>query len=265
MDEIKGNRLVVYTALFGDYDQLRDPKGIFESVDFVCFTDQECLVSKVWDVRLVSTEEFSTIELNRMYKFLPHLFLKEYEISFYVDSNVLIKEEASNLFQQLIRSKYKFALPKHFARNCIYQEAQVIIQSKKGNVDIVNSQMRGYREEGFPDEFGLAENGLLFRRHNDPQIIECMELWWNEFLHKSKRDQLSLMYVLWKLNLEYITGIFSSRRSPYFSMDLHKSFDTTFNHLIGYIKFKRFYDSNQPLPPIFNFVDRVYGKLANTH
>lgn len=262
---MKGNRLVVYTALFGNYDQLRDPKGNFDCVDFVCFTDQENLVSKIWDVRLVSTDEMSSIELNRMYKFLPHLFLKEYDMSFYVDSNVLIKEKANNLFYNLIDSKYKFVLPKHFFRNCIYQEAQVIIKSKKGNVDIVNFQMNGYRKEGFPQEFGLTENGLLFRRHNDPKIIECMELWWKEFTHKSKRDQLSLMYVLWKLNLDYTTGIFSSRRSPYFSMELHKSFDTRFNRLIGYVKFKRFYDSNQPLPPFFDFLDRIYGKIANAH
>ncbi|MEP1087382.1 MAG: glycosyltransferase domain-containing protein [Reichenbachiella sp.] len=265
MDEVKVNRLVVYTALFGDYDQLRDPKGEFDFVDFVCFTDQKCIVSNVWDIRLVSKDELSSIELNRMYKFLPHLFLKEYEISLYIDSNILIKKEASELFQQLIDSEYKFALPKHFARNCIYQEAKIIIQSKKGNVDIVNSQMRGYRDEGFPEEFGLTENGLLFRRHNDPQVIECMELWWNEFFHKSKRDQLSLMYVLWKSNLDYITGLFSLRRSPYFSIEVHKSLDTRYNHLIGYVWFKRFYDSNQPLSPFFDLVDRVYGKLANVH
>lgn len=265
MDEVKKNRLVVYTALFGDYDQLRDPKGNFDCVDFVCFTDQEYLVSKVWDVRLVSNCELSSIELNRMYKFLPHLFLKEYEMSFYMDSNVLIKEEASNLFQHLIDSKYKFALPNHFARNCIYKEAEVIIKSKKGNVDIVNFQMKGYREDGFPEEFGMTENGLLFRRHNDPQVIQCMELWWKEFFHKSKRDQLSLIYVLWKLKLDYITGIFSPRRSPYFSIEVHKSFDTRYNHLIGYVRFKRFYDSNQPLPPFFDLVDRVYCKLASAH
>ncbi|MEP2131598.1 MAG: hypothetical protein ABJI77_10615, partial [Algoriphagus sp.] len=112
MDEVKVNRLVVYTALFGDYDQLRDPKGEFDFVDFVCFTDQKCIVSNVWDIRLVSKDELSSIELNRMYKFLPHLFLKEYEISLYIDSNILIKKEASELFQQLIDSEYKFALPK---------------------------------------------------------------------------------------------------------------------------------------------------------
>ena len=264
MDEVR-NRLVVYTALFGDYDHLREPKSSFHFVDFVCFTDQKNLISQIWDIRIVPAGGLSSIELNRKYKFFPHLFLQEYEMSFYVDSNVLIKEEASNLFQHLINSKYKFALSKHFRRNCSYQEAKVIIQSKKENFEIVNSQMRDYKEEGFPEEFGLTENNLLFRRHNDMQVIECMELWWKEFSHKSKRDQLSLMYVLWKSNLDYTTGIFSSRRSPYFSIEIHKSFDTTYNHLIGYVRFKRFYDSNQPLPAFFDLVDRVYGKLANTH
>ncbi|WP_175574446.1 glycosyltransferase domain-containing protein [Algoriphagus marinus] len=262
---MKINRLAVYTALFGDYDQLSDPNGNFEGVDFICFTDQESLVSKVWDIRLVFAENRSSLELNRMYKILPHLYLQQYEMSIYIDSNIVIKEKASKLFLQLTESKYKFVLSKHFERNCIYQEAQIIIKSKKEKANTVNLQMKGYQEEGFPKEFGLTENGLLFRRHLDPQIIESMELWWREFSNKSKRDQLSLMYVLWKLNVDYNTNIFSIRRSPYFSIALHKRFDTKFNRMIGYVKFKRFYDSNQPLPPFFDFVDRVYGKLANTN
>jgi len=41
------NKLVVYTALFGDYDNLIEPKEKFEGCDFICFTDQKHLTSDV--------------------------------------------------------------------------------------------------------------------------------------------------------------------------------------------------------------------------
>lgn len=262
MDEVNRERLVVYTALFGDYDLLRDPVGEFGDVDFVCFTDQAQLVSQVWDIIHVPAEGRSQVELNRLYKFFPHKFLKEYTMSFYVDSNIQIKEKARELFQFLTESTHAFVLPDHFARNCIYQEAEIIVKSKKGDPDLVVTQMRSYKKEGFPENYGLTENNLIFRRHHDPNIIAAMELWWDEFFQKTKRDQLSLMYVLWKLNIDYVTGIFSARRSPYFSVELHKRYQTRFNTWIGFVAFKRFYDSNQPLNLFFDWIDRLYGLIV---
>ena len=40
---------------------------------------------------------------------------------------------------------------------------------------------------------GISENGLLIRRHNEPSVIELMELWWEEYQHGCLRDQVSLM------------------------------------------------------------------------
>ncbi|MGR4118261.1 hypothetical protein K8Q22_07980 [Klebsiella pneumoniae] len=45
-DYIKNN-IVVYTALFGDYDELIEiPEGMHKC-DFICFTDQKLKIKKV--------------------------------------------------------------------------------------------------------------------------------------------------------------------------------------------------------------------------
>ena len=44
-------RIVVYTAIFGDYDDLYEPMVKPDNVDYVCFTDSKTLKSDVWDVR----------------------------------------------------------------------------------------------------------------------------------------------------------------------------------------------------------------------
>ena len=90
----------------------------------------------------------------------------------------------------------------HGSRDCIYDEAEIIIRVNKAPKDIVNLQMQKYREEGFPEHFGLTEGIIIARKHNDPLCVKIMEEWWDIFLKYSKRDQLGLMYVMWKNGLK---------------------------------------------------------------
>jgi hypothetical protein len=57
----------------------------------------------------------------------------------------------------------------------------------------VEQQWQRYIEWGFEDNLGISENGLLIRRHNEPSVIELMELWWGEYQQGCLRDQVSLM------------------------------------------------------------------------
>lgn len=49
-----GNRIVIYTAIFGKYDALKEPDYVDAEADYVCFTDQPDIVSNVFDVVQVS-------------------------------------------------------------------------------------------------------------------------------------------------------------------------------------------------------------------
>ena len=61
----------------------------------------------------------------------------------------------------------------------------------------------------YPKNNGLWANGVLIRKHNDPDIIKMNEMWWQEIQNGSRRDQLSAPYVAWKCGLtpDYIDGI----------------------------------------------------------
>ena len=67
--------------------------------------------------------------------------------------------------------------------------------------------MKLYREEGFPEHYGLNETNIMYRNHKSDKIISIMEEWWKFIENYSKRDQLSLSYVLWKNNMQlnYLT------------------------------------------------------------
>ena len=219
------NKFVVYTALFGDYDDLIDPKEKYEGCDFICFTDQKHLKSDIWEIRLIEECDLASNMMNRKYKILPHLFLSEhYQWSLYVDANIAIIRNPMDLGNKYL-SQYDMAIPKHFIRDCVYAEAKECIVLGKTKYDETISQMNIYKEQGFPKQFGLGENNILFRKHNSENIIKLMNDWWEELNTQTKRDQLSLAYVLWK-NGEKFCFIDESARFGlgYFEYVLHNEF-----------------------------------------
>lgn len=216
------NNFVVYTALFGDYDNLIDPKENYEGCDFVCFTDQEHLKSEIWEIRLVKDCDLSSNMMNRRYKLLPHLFLPEYEYSLYVDANIGIAATPLDLLEKYLLNN-NLVLPKHFLRDCLYEESKECIIIGKSSFFSTVKQVYTYKHEGFPQHFGLSENNIILRKHNEIAIVKIMTNWWKECNEKTQRDQLSLGYVLWKEHINFYFMDESSRNNNiYFYLNKHK-------------------------------------------
>jgi hypothetical protein len=68
-------------------------------------------------------------------------------------------------------------------------------KDKKQNLD---TQEKLYKEEGFPENYGMLQSNILVRYHNDPGCIKLMEAWSEEVMNGSHRDQLSFNYASWK-------------------------------------------------------------------
>ncbi len=212
---------VIYTALFGDYDYLKDPDESVEEFDLICFTDQANLKSDVWKVVYVPASDKYSARMNRKYKLLPHLFLRDYEVSIYIDVSIRVLKSPTALVSEILKSN-DIILSKHKLRDCIYEEARECVIFRKADYSATVDQIRRYREEGFPRHFGLYENGVLIRRHNSPQLIRLMEQWWEEYNRGSFRDQLSLPYILWKNDISFPISIHSSNDGVYFNLFPHK-------------------------------------------
>lgn len=219
----KENRLLVYTALFGDYDALIDPTENFEGCDFVCFTDQRNLKSDIWEICLVEECDLPPNMMNRHYKFFPHLYFPDYEYSLYIDANIKIKKNVYD-FPSKYLVDHSVSIPKHFARSCVYEEAKEVVKFGKANPSDVNKQVEFYKKKFFPINYGLLENNIILRRHNDVEIINLMNHWWGQIELHTARDQLSLMVSLWELNVCVNSNIPSARGSKFFSLKPHRQF-----------------------------------------
>jgi len=98
----------------------------------------------------------------------------------------------------------------------------------------LEGQVEGYRLEGYPERNGLAASGLMIRNHNSKKVDEFMNRWWEEIRLKSKRDQLSFNYVLWKQPISVGYCNFSHTFTSDFSWGRHK--ETKMEKIQSYIK-----------------------------
>ena len=97
-----------------------------------------------------------------------------------------------------LENEYSLYVPQHPQRNCIYKEVDAVIKLKKDTLENVTPQIERYKEEGFPENYGLLQSNILIRKHNNADCIKLMECWWEELKNGSHRDQLSFNYVSWK-------------------------------------------------------------------
>jgi len=215
-------KYIVYTAIFGDYDFLREPRVPSTNVRFLCFTDNPNTRCKAWEIVHIEPTGDSNRK-NRDLKLNPHLYLPPHEYSLYVDGNVRIVGCLDGFFDKYA-SRTEFAAPRHFARNCIYDEAEACIRSGKGDASKIRNLMAAYRQEGFPTNAGLFEMGILFRRTFSPGVIRLMEHLWREYQKGAERDQISFPFVAWRAGIPVTTLDESPRcTDELFRLELHNA------------------------------------------
>nr|WP_314522792.1 glycosyltransferase domain-containing protein [uncultured Lelliottia sp.] len=240
-------KLVVYTVITGQYDDINELPFITDSrIKYICFTNNKSITSNSWQIKYIN-DDISNHMLNRKIKFFPHVYLKNYDYSLYIDGNIIIKKDLFNFFKKYCTKDLIMALPNHLDRTCIYSEASICKLQKKDEPSKIDSQMEDYRREGFPINYGLFENNIILRNHNSADLNRIMESWWGEINKYSKRDQLSLCYCLWKNNVKITTLVESSRiKNPYFDIALHKAYETYgfIKKVIVLIDMKKHYNKN---------------------
>lgn len=220
----RNEKVVIYTAIIGGYDMLRQPSYLLEGYDYICFSDQPIVNPGVWQVRVPPLLGFDNIRLNRFIKLMPHLFLSEYQKSIYIDGNIEIIGDVTLLLKSSLQT-HPIAVFAHPFRKCIYEEARQCIVDDLDNVGSVFRQIRKYARSCYPSNYGLVEANILFRRHNDVNVMNLMEGWWQEILENSRRDQISFNYVCWKKGMVYQSLGLSDIRiyNPIFKLHPHST------------------------------------------
>ena len=192
-------KLTVYTAIFGDYDVLKEPLYTNKNIKYICFSDRK-YKSKVWDVRVIERTEPTPRRDARKIKVLSHKYI-DTPISIWIDGGRMITKNPEPYVKEALK-KAVFLAGVHGKRNCIYDEAIRCIKAKKGDKLLIAEQVVRYIEEGYPENNGMINSTVLIRRIT-PELIQVENDWWYEIKNGCCRDQISFNYVAWKNNFKY--------------------------------------------------------------
>ena len=198
-------RAVVYTAIFGDYDQLHQPAPQDEQCDFICFTDGE-ISSRVGAWRIIHVKADHKIHpriLAKRFKLLSHRIFpdgrlaREYarfslrrrvDLSIWVDASIRIKSPS---FVRGMRGNLgdgDWAMFVHPDRDCIYEEALICVTLAKCQGLPILPQVDAYRST-VPPHSGLYACGIIVRRESSVERLNRVhELWWEENLKWTYRE-----------------------------------------------------------------------------
>jgi len=195
-------KLAVYTALFTD-----DPDYLYGDIipydhdkvgiDYICFTNSPYLKSDFWEIRQMEVWRNGRWTARKC-KTSPEELLPEYDAWLWMDNEIYFTYEPHSLFEAHL-GEYDLAVHKHCDRNCIYQEIQAATrrQPQRDPIEKLVGQSQAYKEENYPKNIGLYENGILYRKNNE-QIRSFNKLWFEETAKWNTEDQVSMMYSLWR-------------------------------------------------------------------
>lgn len=195
------DRIAIYTVVFGNYDSVPEPLVFPNNCDYFIFTDQDIKSNSKWIKKEIPKElqKLNNIEKNRFLKINPDMLFPDYKYSIYIDGNIQVITDLTEYVNKL--NNYGLATFMHNTRNCVYSEIKAVMIWKKEKRKNLMQHKKHLEESKMPHNYGLLQCSVLVREHNNPICKKIMREWWDEFMKYSKRDQISLPYVLFSNNI----------------------------------------------------------------
>lgn len=184
----------VYTGLLGGYENLNEqPVASRSRLPFICLTDDPSLQSASWDCRLVAPLfPEDPVRSQRDLKIRPHLHMKDFDYSIYIDNAVILKEPPERLLE-IFEPENGFLVPHHSYRESVLDEFLEVAKLGLDDSIRIFEQLNHYTLD-CPDV--LAQRpwwaAILVRDHRSAKVCSMSEIWASHVMRYSRRDQLSI-------------------------------------------------------------------------
>lgn len=196
----KRKQIAVYTCILGGYDEVSEPEVIEDNCDYYIISDKKPPKNTVF--KYINIDDYVEASLvdntrkNRYCKINAHKIFPKYRYSIYFDGNIELKKGISHYIENLPQTRIAACTKTSY--KSVYAEALRCMVHGRDDAKLFLSQLEKYWLEGMPEDFGLLIPCMMIREHNNLICRKMMEEWWEELNMYSKRDMISLSYVLWK-------------------------------------------------------------------
>jgi len=238
-------RVAIYTAIFGGYDELKEPPAQDVACDFICFSDAPWVRRhSAWRMVRVRTDRTLHPRMQaKRYKLMSHEVFPDgrlafrydpvsalsfsrprYDATIWVDASLSLRSTgfASDITCSIGGTSW--AMFAHPDRDCIFEEAAVSAGMLKYRGLPLEEQVACYGRRGIQAHSGLHACTVIARKEPLPAMLRrANELWWAENVKWTWQDQLSLPFVLHQLGIgvDRIPG--NLWRNDWFDWIPHKS------------------------------------------
>jgi hypothetical protein len=127
-----------------------------------------------------------------------HPVLNKYDVLVWADANIQLKYPVANIVKKM---KTDVLFVEH-GRNCLYDEGEACINLGKDTKETILPQLQKYRADNVPEKMGMVATGIMIRKLTD-NIKQFNLTWYNEVKNHSIRDQVSVIYALYKTGIDY--------------------------------------------------------------
>jgi hypothetical protein len=209
-DLIEKNKLVIFTCITNDYDEISKDNYYDPDVRYVCFLDRS-VVNPLWRVKKWVKDfdkfpvEFVWLNLNikcpkRMASYVKinaHLFFPEGTHTVWVDGCYKLTKE----FVDFSLKCFPFTVLRHPLRYTYYDQVCEGFLSGLISYEQVKTFTEKIKEDNYDfTEYSSPLGTVVWRTVND-QTINFNKHWWNYYSMGPNRDPLSLDAAIQKTNL----------------------------------------------------------------
>lgn len=216
--ELITGRGVVYTCRIGKDIIVQQPKEINPHWDYIYFTDQELLDGQelgAWKCRKMDNEEgLEPAMLFEKYKILADELWEEYDYSIYTENNMMIVGDVEQFCKIYGNGNSLLGFAKT-ELDCIYQINCTGMTNDDVNIAI-RKRILHYRKEGFPENYGLLDQGVIIRNHHDEELAKVLHEWWEELKEYKGLKENCFNYIAWKNNYSFSLCDLFRYYNPYF-------------------------------------------------
>lgn len=211
----------VLTAIYGGYDTLKDPPEQSIDCEWVCVTDDPDLRSDIWRIEYEAFKDVHPRLAAKNAKFVPWRY-SQAEQSVWIDGSAQIT--SSTFVAEVLETlgDSHIAQIEHPWRGCIYEEARASYELPKYEGLPVYEQVRTYRNEGHPENWGLWATGLIARNHTS-EMERLGVHWFQECNLWTYQDQLSEPHLLRRLGIRPVEFEHPLHGNPWISWHNHRS------------------------------------------
>lgn len=194
-------QIAVISAVYGDYDTIKPvvPQSR-PFTEWVLVTDREPdpELSRGWRVVVDPARGLTPRRAAKLPKLRPWEYT-DAGVSVWLDASFrVISEHAVAQMTDYLDDhlpSQEIAQFAHPWRDCLYEEAEVVVKKGMDRAETVEQQTAAYRRGGHPAHWGLWASGVIVRRHTD-RVKKLGQIWSESMSLWSHRDQISQPYAL---------------------------------------------------------------------